>query len=134
MSARLGVWAALFVAMEEGVDRGRAATVRGFRSHVHPELVLDAETVDKGLVPRDFMSTVLAGLGTAGVFSAWNRFPLSTSVRVMKVGAKAGLGFGLIQDVVSLMRGRRLGYVEFVKRHTVGVDEREVEEEAVAAG
>lgn len=110
------------------MDRGRAAVVRGFRSHVHPELVLDAETVDRGLIPRDFMSTVLAGLGTAGAFSVWNRFPMPTATRIMKMGAKAGLGFGLLQDAVGLMRGRRLGYVEFVKRHTIGVDDTKVEE------
>jgi hypothetical protein len=134
MSFRLGCWAALFVGLEEGMDRGRAAVVRGFRDRVHPELVLDVEVVDKGLVPRDFMSTVLAGLGTAGCFAAWNGFPMPTAVRVMKLGAKAGLGFGLVQDVVSLLRGRKLGYVEFVKRHTFGTDEGEVRGEKVEVG
>jgi hypothetical protein len=43
---------------------------------------------------------------------------------VAKMGAKVGLLFGVLQDAVSMMRGRRLGYVEFVKRHTVGVSER----------
>ena len=120
--------------LEEGVDRGRAAVVRGVRDRVHPELVLDVEVVDRGLVPRDFMSTVLAGLGTAGCFAAWNGFPMPTAVRVMKMGAKAGLGFGLVQDVVSLLRGRKLGYVEFVKRHTLGTHEGEVRGGEVAVG
>jgi hypothetical protein len=59
---------------------------------------------------------------------------MPTAVRVMKLGAKAGLGFGLVQDVVSLLRGRKLGYVEFVKRHTFGTDEGEVRGEKVEVG
>jgi hypothetical protein len=134
MSFRLGVWAALFVGLEEMTDRGRTAVGREWRSHVHPERMLDGEE-GRG-VRRDFMSTVLAGLGTAGCFSVWNEFPLPTAVRVMKMGAKAGLGFGLVQDAVGLLRGRKLGYVEFVKRHTFGTDEGEVrgEKEVVGTG
>lgn len=134
MSVRLGTWAALFVGMEEGVDRGRAALRRGWMSRVHPECMLSGEE-GLSLAERDFMSTVLAGLGTAGAFSAWNSFPLPTAVRVMKMGAKAGLGFGIVQDVVSLLRGRRLGYVEFIKRHTFGTGEREARKKVeVGAG
>ena len=51
---------------------------------------------------------------------------MPTAVRVAKMGAKAGLGFGVLQDGVSLLRGRRLGYVEFVKRHAFGRDGGEV--------
>ena len=69
---------------------------------------------------RDCASSMLAGLGTAGIFSARNRFPLPTAARTAKMGAKAGLAFGVLQDGVSLLRGRRVGYVEFVKRYTVG--------------
>ena len=124
MAARMGVWAGVFVVMEEGVDRGRAAVVRRVR-----EVRVGAGVGEEGGgVPRDFMSTVFAGLGTAGAFSAWNRFPLPTAVRLAKMGAKAGLGFGLVQDAVSLLRGRRLGYVEFVKKHALGASEREIAE------
>ncbi|KAK5712822.1 hypothetical protein LTR15_011815 [Elasticomyces elasticus] len=73
---------------------------------------------------RDFLSTTLAGLGTAGLFSAWNRFPAATAVRTMKMGAKVGLLFGVAEDAVGLMRGRRVGYVDFVKRRLFGVAER----------
>ncbi|EGP92619.1 uncharacterized protein MYCGRDRAFT_65284 [Zymoseptoria tritici IPO323] len=72
---------------------------------------------------RDCLSSMFAGLGTAGIFSAWNRFPLPTAARTAKLGAKAGFGFGLLQDAVSLVRGRRVGYVEFVKRVTLGSSE-----------
>jgi hypothetical protein len=28
---------------------------------------------------------------------------------------KIGLGFGLVQDALAVLRGRKLGYVEFIK-------------------
>lgn len=49
-----------------------------------------------------------------------DRFPVPTAARVAKLGLKYGLAFGLVQDAVSLLRGRRLGYVEFVKRLFTG--------------
>jgi hypothetical protein len=110
MAGKQAVWVGVFVASEEGVDRARGAVSRiwsGVREDVNGEV--------EG-ASKDFVSTVFAGLGTAGVFSAWNRFPLPTAARVAKMGAKAGLVFGVLQDAVSMMRGRRLGYVEFVKR------------------
>jgi len=62
-------------------------------------------------------------MGTAGAFSAWNRFPIPTAARVAKLGAKVGLAYGLLQDAVSLLRGRRLGYADFIRRHTWGTIE-----------
>jgi len=66
------------------------------------------------------LSTTLAGLGSAGLFSAVNRFPMATFVRTAKLGMKAGFGFGVLQDLTSLVRGRRLGYVEFIRRRMLG--------------
>ncbi|TKA72251.1 hypothetical protein B0A55_06811 [Friedmanniomyces simplex] len=126
MAGKLGVWVGVFVAMEEGLDRGRAGAVRVSRG-------VRGVKEEDGLVEgsRDFLSTMLAGLGTAGAFSAWNGFPVATTVRTAKMGAKVGLGFGVAEDVVSMLRGRRIGYVEFVKRHVFGGSEVEV---ARAAG
>ncbi|KAK5122555.1 hypothetical protein LTR85_003818 [Meristemomyces frigidus] len=115
MAGKQAVWVGVFFGMEECIDRGRAGVVRqwkGFRGASEEERMIAGN--------RDFVSSVLAGLGTAGAFSAWNRFPVPTAARVAKMGAKVGLGFGLLQDLTSLLRGRRLGYVEFVKRHTIG--------------
>ncbi|KAA6415706.1 MAG: hypothetical protein FRX48_00424 [Lasallia pustulata] len=91
MGGKLGFWAAGFFVVEEAVDE-----VRGGR--------------------RDFLSTVVAGLGVTGGFSAWNRFPLITAARSAKVGLITGLAFGLVQDAVSLAKGRRLAYVDFILR------------------
>ena len=122
MSWRLAPWAGLFVAMEEGIDRGRATVVREWRSHRDFNEPTEREVRDERAVAgnKDFVSTMLAGLASAGMFAAWKRMPLPTAVRLMKLGAKGGFGFGLLQDVVNLLQGRRLGYVEFIKRHTFG--------------
>ncbi|KAH0543590.1 hypothetical protein FGG08_002151 [Glutinoglossum americanum] len=103
MGFRIGWWAGMFVIIEEAVDRLRYGRGRG----------------------GDFLSTVVAGLGVAGGFSAWNRFPLPTAARTAKSGLLFGLAFGLAQDAVSFARGRRLAYVEFLfgkRKREEGVD------------
>lgn len=124
-SLRYTFWVGVFFGMEEGVDRGRAAGLRVWGSVATTRernerrarmLSLGEEEERRDVaVGRDCVSSMLAGLGTAGLFSAWNRFPLATAARTAKLGAKAGLAFGLLQDAVGVARGRRIGYVEFLK-------------------
>ncbi|KXT09905.1 hypothetical protein AC579_9491 [Pseudocercospora musae] len=134
---RFGAWTGLYFVLEEGVDRGRAAGARAWRKfwggewakggrEMRMAAIEDLADVEDAVQEeavkgnRDCLSSMFAGLGTAGMFSAWNRFPLPTAARTAKMGAKAGLAFGLLQDAVGLMKGRRVGYVELVKRYTVG--------------
>lgn len=42
------------------------------------------------------------------------RFPLATAARTAKLGLYSGLAFGILQDTLSLARGRRVGYVDFL--------------------
>lgn len=134
-SAKYTVWVGMYFVLEEGVDRGRAAgwrvwgRVRGGEykkgSSLEQALAEEQEEIAderQVLMNRDCFSSMLAGLGTAGMFSAWNRFPLPTAARTAKMGARAGLLFGLLQDSISLIKGRRVGYVEFIKRHTIGLE------------
>ncbi|KAI9658965.1 MAG: hypothetical protein M1821_001925 [Bathelium mastoideum] len=88
MALRVGVWTGAFVLAEEAVDGGRGR--------------------------RDGFSSVVAGLGTAAAFSAWNRFPLPTAARTARLGLLVGLGFGVLQDGVAVMKGERVGYVDWV--------------------
>ncbi|KAF2720927.1 hypothetical protein K431DRAFT_225412 [Polychaeton citri CBS 116435] len=112
MALRQAVWVGVFFGMEEGVDRFRAGVVRRWRN---------SRGSEKDVVgSNDFFSSLLAGLGTAGAFSTWNRLPVPTAARVAKLGAKAGLVFGLVQDVLRVAQGRRVGYVEFVSKHLFG--------------
>lgn len=150
MGVRVGGWTGVFFAVEEAVDRLRGQFVKsvyGFRERrreekarrtgvweedeVHElDRVMGLERMGGGnrgpvvWVQRDFLSTVVAALGTAGAFSAWNRFPVETAARTALLGLKVGAGFGLVQDLLGFMRGRRLGYVEFVKRHLFGKGEK----------
>ncbi|KAK0307979.1 hypothetical protein LTR01_005312 [Friedmanniomyces endolithicus] len=102
MAGKLGLWVGVFVTMEEGLDRGRAGLVRvwrGVRGGKEEDVLVEGS--------RDFVSTTLAGL-------------VATAVRTVRMGAKVGFGFGIAEDVVSVLRGRRVGDVEFVKRHLFG--------------
>lgn len=43
-----------------------------------------------------------------------DRFPIATAARTAKTGLAIGLAYGLAQDAVGAMRGRRPGYVDFL--------------------
>lgn len=128
MAGRLGFWAGCFFCIEEAVDRFRGAVVRQVVALRRPrqldydelgiERLKDESEAGGVWVQRDFISTVIAALGTAGGFSAWNRLPLVTAARTATMGLKVGLAFGLAQDALSLLRGRRVGYVEWLRRCT----------------
>ena len=108
MGAKLSFWVGAFFTMEEVIDR----------------------TWGK----QDFRSTTAAGWIFAGGFSAWckfvadrekkdhaenvllDKFPLHTAARTTKLGLLSGLGFGLVQDALSLAKGNRLDYVDFILR------------------
>ncbi|KZF24444.1 hypothetical protein L228DRAFT_281518 [Xylona heveae TC161] len=89
MGTKVSVWVGGFFTVEEAVDRLRGGQ-------------------------KDFFSTVVAGLGIAGGFSLWHRFPVITAARTAKMGLLFGLGYGLTQDALSLLQGRRLAYVDFI--------------------
>ncbi|MCJ1376227.1 hypothetical protein MMC20_007468 [Loxospora ochrophaea] len=97
MGAKMGFWAGTFFTVEEAVDLVRGGS-------------------------QDFLSSVVAGLSVAGGFSAWNRLPLLTAARTAKMGLVSGLAFGLAQDALSVAKGQRLGYFDFIlgRRHWEG--------------
>lgn len=92
MAPKVAFWVCAFVTLEDAVD-----TSRGGDRH------------------KDFLSTVLAALTTSGAFSLWNRFPLRTAARTARLALKIGLVYGLGQDALSLLRGRRLAYVDILR-------------------
>lgn len=66
MAGRLTVWAAVFYAVEEVVDRGRVGRV-----YIEGrERFWRADTRRR----KDVLSTTTAGCATAGVFSVWSEF------------------------------------------------------------
>jgi len=103
MGVRTTFWVASFVVLEAAADHHR-----GYGEH------------------QDFLSTTLAGVATAGAFSAWHRFPAATTVRTGMLGFKIGLALGLLEDMLGLLRGRKLAYVEYSKRILLGRKEEEL--------
>ncbi|KAI9755785.1 MAG: hypothetical protein M4579_004148 [Chaenotheca gracillima] len=88
MGGKVGFFVASFFTIEEAVDR-----VKG---------------------TRDFVSTVVGGLGVAGGFSLLNRLPLPVAARTARLGLVVGLGYGLLQDALAVARGRNPEYVDFL--------------------
>ncbi|KAK5154490.1 hypothetical protein LTS14_006626 [Recurvomyces mirabilis] len=131
MAGRVALGAGVFFTFEEGIDRARAGVLRQWRE-VRGRRSSEGEEDRTIESCRDFVSTIFAGLGTAGMFSAWNRFPLSTAVRTAKKAVRYGLLFGVVQDMLSVARGRRVGYVEFVKSRVFGMRAGAVKEVGVA--
>ncbi|KAI1489492.1 hypothetical protein F5X96DRAFT_609407 [Biscogniauxia mediterranea] len=66
---------------------------------------------------KDFVSTVMASLAVAGGFSLWNRFSAAETARTARKGLLFGLAYGGIQDLVSLAKGRPVGYITFIRKH-----------------
>ena len=96
---RLSGWATLFIVSEEMIDqlRGRGS--------------------DKN---RDVASTVCAGMATAGIYNWKHRMDFFTSARMAKTALKVSLVYGLSQDLLSTLRGRRPAYVDWLMRHVWG--------------
>ncbi|KAI3396534.1 hypothetical protein diail_12058 [Diaporthe ilicicola] len=69
---------------------------------------------------KDFVNTVLASLTVAGGFSLWNRFSLPMTARTTKTALVVGLIYGGLQDAAGAARGRRIGYIDWIKRHIRG--------------
>lgn len=98
MAFKTSIWVAGFITMEDAVYQWRGAGGQ-----------------------RDCFSSLTAGLTTAGLFSLWNQFPVPTAARTARLGLKIGLGYGLVQDLFSVLQGRKVGYVEFGKRMINGM-------------
>lgn len=96
MGFKIAFWTSAFVAVEERVDNWRHGS-------------------------KDVLSTVVSGLACAGAFSAWNRFPLVTAAKTVRMTLVASVGYGLVQDAMGVLRGREVGYVSFVKRRVFGI-------------
>ncbi|KAI9802463.1 MAG: hypothetical protein M1825_002848 [Sarcosagium campestre] len=61
---------------------------------------------------KDFGSSVVAALAAAGGWSLWNRFTVPEAARTAKMSLVVGLAYGLAQDAIGSLRGRRLHYVD----------------------
>lgn len=103
LGGRLSGWAALFVGSEEVIDR-----LRGGGD--------DRQ--------RDAAGTVCAGMATAGLYSLKNGYDLFTAARMAKTALKVSLIYGLSQDLMSTLRGRRPAYIDWLTRNVLGQRDR----------
>jgi hypothetical protein len=99
----LSFWTSVFMGVEEGLDQARVRLFAG----------RDGE-VRKG--QRDFVSTVVAALTTAGVYSRWKRMDSFATATMGKVALRYGIVYGLAQDVMSTIRGESPAYVSRAKK------------------
>lgn len=125
MSARLGVWVAAFVYTEEAIDRIRGATARRYIAFRDRRMGLEHLGVERTsdpmvIVQRDFLSTAVAALAVSGAYSTWNRFSQPAFARMAMLGLKVGVAYGLVGDMLSLLRGNKLGYIETIKNGLLG--------------
>ncbi|KAL4955875.1 hypothetical protein BDW69DRAFT_106757 [Aspergillus filifer] len=89
MGFKLGSGALAFCVFEEGMDY--------FRD-------------DK----RDFISTVVAGLASSGIYSLIARHDVYTAARTTKLGLKLSLAYGLMQDGLEAIKGNRPAFVDYI--------------------
>lgn len=68
-------------------------------------------------MPGSFQETVLfPRVKAAMADDVADRFPAITAAKTAKQALMVGLGFGLAQDAVAVLRGNRPGYVDFILR------------------
>lgn len=103
-------------AMQGGIREGfRMAAKTGFWSFAALSL---ETTVDRMRGKSDMLSTIVATVSVAGMFSLTHRFSLSAAARTARYGFLFGIMYGGVQDVSALARGRRVGYVDAIRRLT----------------
>ncbi|KAL2270720.1 hypothetical protein VTJ83DRAFT_91 [Remersonia thermophila] len=63
----------------------------------------------------DMLNTITSCVTVAGGFSLWNRFSLPMTARTTKAALVAGLVYGGLQDVLGVVRGRPIRYVDWIR-------------------
>ncbi|EEP76911.1 conserved hypothetical protein [Uncinocarpus reesii 1704] len=73
--------------------------------------------------PRDFFSTVTAGLTFSGIYSLFARHDVYTAARTAKLGLKLSLAYGLAQDALAVAKGNKPRYITWVTSKFRGDDQ-----------
>lgn len=105
---KVAAWTSIFFVIEESMDVFRG-TWRAGRTLQEMEGVdeLDMKDMNKSIeMNRDCLSSAVAGMVTAGLWSAWNTFPMVTASRTIRMGLVVGLGYGLVQDGLTYARNK----------------------------
>ncbi|KAF2119761.1 hypothetical protein BDV96DRAFT_473991, partial [Lophiotrema nucula] len=108
---RLAGWVCVYLIVEEALDIFRG-TFRAGRTLTEMEGIdeLEMQKLKKCVEQsRTCLSSGLAGMATAGLWSFKNRFPMPTAARTIRIGLIVGLGYGLGQDAMKWARLRYVG-------------------------
>ncbi|KAI0141953.1 hypothetical protein BJ166DRAFT_91036 [Pestalotiopsis sp. NC0098] len=94
----------------------------GFRNGLRLSLITSAMFCTENLFDvyrgsKDMFNTIAASLAVAGGFSLINRFSAAEGARTARKGLIVGFVYGGVQDLLSLAKGRPVGYIEFIRRH-----------------
>ncbi|KAF2755142.1 hypothetical protein EJ05DRAFT_123929 [Pseudovirgaria hyperparasitica] len=63
---------------------------------------------------RDFANSAFAGTVIATGYAGIKDLPRMTALRTARMGFVVGAGYGVLQDALSLARGRRVGWIDFL--------------------
>ncbi|KAF2006327.1 hypothetical protein P154DRAFT_422860 [Amniculicola lignicola CBS 123094] len=126
----VAAWTSVFFLLEESIDVFRG-TWRAGRTLREMEGVdeLSMKALDQEVArSRDFWSSTVAGMVGAGLWSAWNQFPMVTAARTIRMGLGVGMAYGLSQDAVAYAKKRWVPEVEegeswIYKKRKEGVEE-----------
>ncbi|KAK6086202.1 hypothetical protein SCUP515_00562 [Seiridium cupressi] len=93
----------------------------GFRNGLRLSLITSAMFCTENLFDvyrgsKDMFNTIAASLAVASGFSLINRFSAAEGARTARKGLIVGIVYGGVQDLLSLARGRPVGYIEFIRR------------------
>ncbi|KIV97373.1 hypothetical protein PV10_01131 [Exophiala mesophila] len=96
------LWATLFMATEEVVDRSRAR-------------IFARKDDEVAMGQRDAASTVIAAMTVAGLYSWKQRFDRFAAAGTARHALRYSLAYGLAQDVVATLQGSPPGYLQWLK-------------------
>lgn len=114
----LSIWATVFMLAEEGLDQARGR-VLGWRGRGDEEMG-EGEVMRRVGRQRDLANTTMAALMTAGLYSRWQRMDVFATTKMAGMAFRAGVGYGVAQDLVSCLRGEPPGYVAWLSRRVFG--------------
>ena len=95
---QLAIFASVFMAVEEVMDRSRGRL-----------FAKGDEEFAKG--QRDAANTVTAGMTTVGSYILWKRMDVFAAGKMARLAFKYSLAYGLAQDAIACLKGDQPGYV-----------------------
>lgn len=104
--ARFAGMTAVFLGLEEGLDRARGK-IFASKSEREDGRVAEGQ--------KDVLNTVSAAVASSGIYNWWRRHDRWTGMRMTKKGVLIALPFGLTQDLFASLTGEGPWYVRKIR-------------------